>query len=160
MLPIARFSPSADPAPAELPNSYQPSCVAFVALRTGCVMGTARDHRRYAEECVAMAQRSEDDSDKVLWLTLALSWVRLAEHVARSSSWLQPMSGSPGSCIGGCGLGGRLLAASSNPHLPMSAPPTRCRLRLLAVDSQHLLAGALMCVRLRCRQARIANTSS
>ena len=36
-----------------------------------------------------MAQRAEDDSDKVLWLTLALSWVRLSEHVAHSSSWLQ-----------------------------------------------------------------------
>jgi hypothetical protein len=36
-----------------------------------------------------MAQRAEDDDGKVLWLTLALSWVRLSEHVARSSSWLQ-----------------------------------------------------------------------
>jgi hypothetical protein len=52
-------------------------------------MGTTRDHRQCAEECVAMAQRAEDDSDKVLWLTLALSWVRLSEHVAHSSSWLQ-----------------------------------------------------------------------
>jgi hypothetical protein len=31
-----------------------------------------------------MARRSEEDSDKALWLTLAQSWVRLAEHVARS----------------------------------------------------------------------------
>ena len=36
-----------------------------------------------------MAQRSLEDSDKALWLTLAQSWVRLAEvrlaedHVAR-----------------------------------------------------------------------------
>ena len=44
-------------------------------------MGTMLDHRRYAEECVAMARRSEDDQDKMLWLTLAQSWVRLAEHV-------------------------------------------------------------------------------
>jgi hypothetical protein len=36
-----------------------------------------------------MAQRAEDDSGKVLWLTLALSWVRLSEHVARGPSWLQ-----------------------------------------------------------------------
>jgi hypothetical protein len=36
-----------------------------------------------------MAQRAEDENGKVLWLTLALSWVRLADHVARSSSWLQ-----------------------------------------------------------------------
>jgi hypothetical protein len=46
-------------------------------------MGTSQDHRRHAEECVAMARRAEDDSDKALWLTLAQSWVRLAEHVAR-----------------------------------------------------------------------------
>jgi hypothetical protein len=49
-------------------------------------MGTTLDHRRYAEECVAMAQRAEDDQDKALWLTLAQSWVRLAEHVERSTA--------------------------------------------------------------------------
>jgi hypothetical protein len=49
-------------------------------------MGTTLDHRRYAEECVAMAQLAEDDQDKMLWLTLAQSWVRLAEHVERSSA--------------------------------------------------------------------------
>jgi hypothetical protein len=42
-----------------------------------------------------MAQRAEDDSDKVLWLTLALSWVRLSEHVARSSPWLQHVEKIP-----------------------------------------------------------------
>jgi hypothetical protein len=50
------------------------------------VMGTTQDHRRYAEECIAMAQRADDESDKALWLTLAQSWVRLAEHVARGPS--------------------------------------------------------------------------
>jgi len=49
-------------------------------------MGTTRDHRRCAEECVAMAQLSDDDTDKALWLTLAQSWVRLAEHAARGTS--------------------------------------------------------------------------
>lgn len=34
-----------------------------------------------------MAQRAEHESDKALWLTLAQSWVRLAEHVARGPSW-------------------------------------------------------------------------
>ena len=48
-------------------------------------MGTTFNHRRYAEECVAMAQRAEDDQDKALWLTLAQSWVRLAEHVERNT---------------------------------------------------------------------------
>jgi hypothetical protein len=50
-------------------------------------MGNVAIHRRYAEECVAMAQRSEHESDKALWLTLAQSWVRLAEHVAHGTSW-------------------------------------------------------------------------
>jgi len=49
----------------------------------GTIMGTSENHRRYAEECVAMALRSADDTGKALWLTLAQSWVRLAEHVAR-----------------------------------------------------------------------------
>jgi hypothetical protein len=48
------------------------------------VMGTSPDHRRFAEECVVMAQSCKDANDKALWITLAQSWVRLAEHVARS----------------------------------------------------------------------------
>jgi len=32
-----------------------------------------------------MARRADDDQDKVLWLTLAQSWVRLAEHVERTT---------------------------------------------------------------------------
>jgi hypothetical protein len=51
-------------------------------------MGTMLDHRRCAEECVAMARLSEDDKDKALWLTLAQSWVRLAEHVAHPDAAL------------------------------------------------------------------------
>jgi hypothetical protein len=49
-------------------------------------MGTTSDHRRCAEECVAMARAAGDDRDKVLWLTLAQSWVRLAEHVGRAGT--------------------------------------------------------------------------
>jgi hypothetical protein len=49
-------------------------------------MGNTRDHRRCAEECVAMARLSDDDTDKALWLTLAQSWVRLAEHAERGPS--------------------------------------------------------------------------
>jgi hypothetical protein len=48
-------------------------------------MGTPQDHRRCAEDCVAMAQTAEHEGDKALWLTLALSWLRLAEHVAHVS---------------------------------------------------------------------------
>jgi len=32
-----------------------------------------------------MARAADDDNGKVLWLMLALSWVRLAEHAARTS---------------------------------------------------------------------------
>ncbi len=32
-----------------------------------------------------MARQSQAQSDKALWLTLAQSWVRLAEHVARAA---------------------------------------------------------------------------
>jgi hypothetical protein len=53
-------------------------------------MRTIQDHRKCAEECVAMARLSRAGSDKALWLTLAQSWVRLAEHVARAE-----MTGTP-----------------------------------------------------------------
>jgi hypothetical protein len=53
------------------------------------VMGTIKDHRKCAEECFAMAQLSRDDGDRALWLTLAQSWVRLAEHVARGVPHLE-----------------------------------------------------------------------
>jgi hypothetical protein len=58
-------------------------------------MGTTIDHRRYAEQCVAMAQRAGDDQDKALWLTLAQSWVRLAEHVERNAPEAEPQSQAP-----------------------------------------------------------------
>jgi hypothetical protein len=47
-------------------------------------MGTNPDHRKFAEECIAMAHASEDANDKALWVTLAQSWVRLAEHAAQT----------------------------------------------------------------------------
>ena len=49
-------------------------------------MGTTADHRRYAEECVAMAQRAGDGQVKARWLSLAQSWVRLAEYIECSSA--------------------------------------------------------------------------
>ena len=51
---------------------------------------TTEDHRKCAEECVAMARLADAESDKVLWLTLAQSWVRLAEHVARMQTRAAP----------------------------------------------------------------------
>jgi hypothetical protein len=56
-------------------------------------MGTVIDHRRCAEACVVMARSSEDNTDKALWLTLAQSWVRLAEHVAHAEATLAADAG-------------------------------------------------------------------
>jgi hypothetical protein len=33
-----------------------------------------------------MARAADDQNDKALWLTLAQSWVRLAEHVASAAT--------------------------------------------------------------------------
>jgi len=59
---------------------------------------TTQDHRKYAEECVAMARLADADGDKALWLTLAQSWVRLAEHVARAES--QPSAATSDETVG------------------------------------------------------------
>ncbi len=53
-------------------------------------MDTTLDHRRHAEECVAKAQLAESRKDKALWLTLAQSWVRLAQDMADAETSLAP----------------------------------------------------------------------
>jgi len=40
-------------------------------------------YRNNAQDCLRMAQAAEDERDKPFWLTLAQSWLRLAEHAAR-----------------------------------------------------------------------------
>jgi hypothetical protein len=85
----AGFLPSGDPGPAAVARSY----AGRVASVGKGVMGSPQDHRKCAEECVAMARLSQADSDKALWLTLAQSWVRLAEHVARADAQPAPHSG-------------------------------------------------------------------
>jgi hypothetical protein len=56
-----------------------------VALNGDGVMGTPQDHRKWAEECMIMASAADTQKDKALWLTLAQSFVRLAEHVERAA---------------------------------------------------------------------------
>ena len=41
-------------------------------------------HKHLIEQCVMMACASKVDRDKALWLTMAQSWGRLADEVARS----------------------------------------------------------------------------
>ena len=41
-------------------------------------------YRTNAEECLRMARIAADDSDKPFWLSLAQSWLHLAEQSTRS----------------------------------------------------------------------------
>jgi hypothetical protein len=47
-------------------------------------MSASNTYRINAEDCLRMAA-AQDQRDKPFWLTLAQSWLRLAEHSARSS---------------------------------------------------------------------------
>jgi hypothetical protein len=51
------------------------------------------DHREYVEHCVEKARAAGDENDKVLWLTLAASWLRLAEHAAGAVGEHRPNEG-------------------------------------------------------------------
>ena len=51
-------------------------------------------YRSNAQDCLRMAQAAPDERDKPFWLTLAQSWLRLAEHAAREGSELEN-HGSP-----------------------------------------------------------------
>jgi hypothetical protein len=42
-------------------------------------------YRSNAEECLRMANAAQDRRDKPLWITLAQSWLRLAELSERGS---------------------------------------------------------------------------
>jgi hypothetical protein len=46
-------------------------------------------YRSNAQECLRMAQAAPDERDKPFWLTLAQSWLRLAEHAAREGGELE-----------------------------------------------------------------------
>jgi hypothetical protein len=53
----------------------------------GEFMTSIDEYRGNAEDCLRMA--AEDDRDKPLWVTLAQSWLRLAEHAARIDANIQ-----------------------------------------------------------------------
>src|SRR3977135_1686821 len=48
-------------------------------------MSSSNVYRINAEDCLRMAAAAKDERNKPFWLTLAQSWLRLAEHSARSS---------------------------------------------------------------------------
>jgi hypothetical protein len=54
-------------------------------------------YRSNAEDCLRMAQTALSDGDRPFWLTLAQSWLRLAEHATRNDSELQAQEPRAGS---------------------------------------------------------------
>ena len=40
-------------------------------------------YRSNAQDCLRMAEAAANERDKPFWLTLAQSWLRLAEHAVR-----------------------------------------------------------------------------
>lgn len=50
------------------------------------VMGKAEEYRRYAAECIRLAQQTSDPSEKNALLSMAASWRRLAEHAERGGN--------------------------------------------------------------------------
>ena len=49
-------------------------------------MGSFRDYRSQAADCLAMAQGSTDERMKTFLLTMAQSWMLLAQQAAKNSS--------------------------------------------------------------------------
>jgi hypothetical protein len=48
-------------------------------------MGSTNDYRSNAEDCLRMAREAQNAHDKPFWLTLAQSWLQLAEHSKRGT---------------------------------------------------------------------------
>jgi hypothetical protein len=49
----------------------------------GAFMARAEEYRRYAAECVRVAQDTADPKDKALLLEMAQRWLELAERAQR-----------------------------------------------------------------------------
>ena len=60
-------------------------------------MSSSNVYRTNAETCLRMAWTAQDERDKPFWLTLAQSWLRLAEHSARGRADLQAEGSGVGS---------------------------------------------------------------
>ncbi|MGH6768033.1 MAG: hypothetical protein ACRECO_03310 [Xanthobacteraceae bacterium] len=46
-------------------------------------MSSTEQYRAHAHDCLLRANTDTNDRDKPLWLTLAQSWLQLAEHADR-----------------------------------------------------------------------------
>ena len=56
-------------------------------------MSSTNEYRVIAEDCIRMASTAQDERDRPLWVTMAQSWLRLAEDADRIG--LQLKSGVP-----------------------------------------------------------------
>ena len=52
-------------------------------------MGPNNIYRSNAQDCLRMAKAAAHERDRPFWLTLAQSWLRLAEHAAREGGELE-----------------------------------------------------------------------
>ena len=48
-------------------------------------MSSIEQYRAHAHDCLRRARTDANEDDKPLWLTLAQSWLQLAEHADRIS---------------------------------------------------------------------------
>ena len=46
----------------------------------------SEDYRNNAEDCLRLAEADQDQQDKPLWATLAVSWLKLAQDADRIRS--------------------------------------------------------------------------
>jgi hypothetical protein len=49
-------------------------------------MNATHEYRINAEDCLRLASADRNENDRPLWITLAQSWLRLAEHADRLKS--------------------------------------------------------------------------
>jgi hypothetical protein len=59
-------------------------------------MNSTNMYRMNAEDCLRIARTAHDERDRPFWLSLAQSWLHLAEHSARGTDFdaEQPRVGS------------------------------------------------------------------
>jgi hypothetical protein len=58
-------------------------------------MRTVEQYRAHAHDCLQRAYTDSNERDKPLWLTLAQSWLQLAEHADRLHSESDAVDAEP-----------------------------------------------------------------
>jgi hypothetical protein len=80
------------PSNAFLPPQWFPDfalvgcCLSIVDSLMGVIMDTIELYRAQADDCLRRADSDTNENDKPLWVTLAQSWLQLAEDADRISS--------------------------------------------------------------------------